>query len=254
MSTSDKTPTDAPAGSSHVTSVAGTVGTPDDVPADTPAGSPARSSADQAYERLKRGILDGEYLPSQRLVESKLADALGVSRHNVRVALDRLHSDGLVVLEPNRGASVATLTLAQALDVLQAREALEVGVGRIAAERIGDDDLRVLQDLVAAMRGALESSEYDRYSATNQTFHRTIYRASGNETLPELIEQTKLRLARLQLRTILIPGRGERSLAEHEAILAALEAGDPDAAERALRTHMSNLRQAIEKAWALLRL
>src|SRR5690606_20313746 len=103
MSTSDKTPTDAPAGSSHVTSVERTGGTPDDVPADTPAGSPARSSADEAYERLKRGILDGEYLPSQRLVESKLADALGVSRHNVRVALDRLHSDGLVVLEPNRG-------------------------------------------------------------------------------------------------------------------------------------------------------
>ncbi len=220
----------------------------------THTAPPNRSSADQAYDRLKRGILDGEYLPSQRLVESKLADALGVSRHNVRVALDRLQSDGLVVLEPNRGASVATLTLAQALDVLQAREALEVGVARLAAERISADDLRTLQGLVATMRHALEGGEYDKYSATNQAFHRTIYRASENETLPDLIEQTKLRLARLQLRTILIPGRGERSLAEHEAILAAMEAGDPDAAERALRAHMGNLRQAIEKAWALLRL
>lgn len=226
---------------------------PSEVSAGTPAEA-ARSSADQAYERLKRGILDGEYLPSQRLVESKLADALGVSRHNVRVALDRLHSDGLVVLEPNRGASVATLTLAQALDVLQAREALEVGVARLAAERITEDDLRALQEQVTTMRVALESGEYDRYSATNQAFHRTIYRAGGNATLPELIEQTRLRLARLQLRTILIPGRGERSLAEHEAILAAMEARDPDAAERALRAHMGNLRGAIEKAWALLRL
>lgn len=219
-----------------------------------PSDPPARTSADYAYERLKHAILEGEYLPSQRLVESKLASAFGVSRHNVRVALDRLQSDGLVVLEPNRGASVATLTLPQALDVLQAREALEVGVARLAAVRMDDVVVDELRRHVATMREALASAEYDRYSQTNKAFHGLIYRASGNVTLPELIEQLRLRLVRLQLRTILIPGRGEQSLTEHEAILRAMEARDPEAAERALRGHMANLRAAIQKAWALLKL
>ena len=213
-----------------------------------------KSSADKAYERIRRRIIEGEYRPSQRLVEATLAASLDVSRHNVRVALDRLHAVGLVKIEPNVGATVAALTLEDALDNLIAREALEVEVARMAVSRIDDATLDALGECLATMREALSAGEFDRYSATNRSFHDTIYGASGNRTSPELIGLVRLRLAQLQLRTILIPGRSEKSLAEHTAIYEGLRARDADATEAAVREHVGQLRVAIQKAWSLVRL
>jgi DNA-binding GntR family transcriptional regulator len=206
------------------------------------------------YEQIKQKILNGEYVPSQRLIETNLAQDLGVGRHKVRAALDRLHSDGLVQIEPNRGATVKSLELAEVLDILIAREALEAGVAYLAAARIEANQIQQLAEYLDIMREALREGEYDRYSATNKRFHQVIYQASGNETLPELIISLQQRLVRLQLRTILIPGRPEQSLAEHEAILQALQAQDAGAAERAVRAHLSSLRVAIQQAWQLIRL
>jgi DNA-binding GntR family transcriptional regulator len=206
------------------------------------------------YEQIKQKIIAGEYAPSQRLVETNLAQDLGVGRYKVRAALDRLHSEGLVQIEPNRGATVKSLELTEVLDILTAREALEAGVTYLAAVRIGANQIQQLEECLEIMRKALREGEYDRYSATNKRFHQVIYEASGNETLPELIISLQQRLVRLQLRAILIPGRPEKSLAEHEAIFQALQAHDADAAERAARAHQSSLRTAIQKAWQLIRL
>lgn len=213
-----------------------------------------KSASDIAFERIRRRIIEGEYRPSQRLVEATLAASLGVSRHNVRVALDRLQSVGLVHIEPNVGATVAALTLDDALDTLRAREALEVEVARMATSRIDDEAADRLDALVATMRQALAEDEFDRYSATNRAFHDAIFELSGNRTIPELIGLLRLRMAQLQLRTILIPGRAERSLAEHAAICEALKARDPVGTEAAVRTHIGQLREAIKKAWSLVRL
>lgn len=210
--------------------------------------------AQAAYEAIRQRIVAGEYYPSQRLVEAQLAQSLGLSRHNVRTALDRLHLDGLVRLEPNRGATVATLSLEEALDILRAREALETEAALLAARRVTDEQVATLASHVERMRRALADSEWDVYSATNVLFHQTIYEASGNRTIPDLIKTLRLRLARLQLRTILIPGRSDRSLAEHVAIYEALRARDAEAAADAARAHVSSLREAIEKAWSLVRL
>lgn len=216
--------------------------------------TPNKSASDIAFEQIRLRIIEGEYRPSQRLVEATLATSLGVSRHNVRVALDRLQSVGLVHIEPNVGATVAALTLDDALDTLQAREALEVEVAKMATARIDDDAAERLDALVAIMREALAADEFDRYSATNRAFHDAIFELSGNRTIPELIGLLRLRMAQLQLRTILIPGRAEKSLAEHAAICEALKARDPVRTEAVVRTHIGQLREAIEKAWSLVRL
>lgn len=177
-----------------------------------------------------------------------------MGRHKVRAALDRLHSDGLVQIEPNRGATVKSLDLVDVLDILIAREALEAGVAYLAAARIEASQLQQLEECLDIMRAALREGEYDRYSATNRRFHQVIYEASGNKTLPELIISLQQRLVRLQLRAILIPGRSEKSLAEHEAISQALQAQAAAAAEHAARAHLSSLRMAIQKACQLIRL
>lgn len=98
-----------------------------------------KSASDIAYDRIRAKIIEGEYRPSQRLVEANLAASSGVSRHNVRVALDRLHAVGLVRIEPNGGATVAALTLEDALDTLVAREALEAEVAHMAAPHMSRD-------------------------------------------------------------------------------------------------------------------
>jgi len=233
------------------------------------SGGPSRSSrpgtdaaprrelgrgAQAAYEAIRQRIVAGEYYPSQRLVEAQLAQSLGLSRHNVRTALDRLHLDGLVRIEPNRGATVATLSLEDALDILRAREALEAEAAALAARHVTDEQLARLAAHVETMRRALAEHLWDEYSATNVAFHQSVYEASGSRTIPDLIRTLRLRLARLQLRTILIPGRSDMSLAEHVAIFEALRARDPEAAASAARRHVANLRDAIEKAWSLVKL
>lgn len=210
-------------------------------------------SLDRVYQQIKQKIIDGDYVPAQRLVETTLARELNVGRYKIRAVLERLQADGLVQIEPNRGATVTTLELDEVLDILVAREALEAGVAYLAAQRIDQDQIQRLSECLDIMRDALASGKYEQYSATNKLFHQTVYEASGNQTMPALIQALRQRLARLQLRAILIPGRREHSLGEHEAILQALQAGDAVAAERAARAHMRSLTSAIADAWQLIR-
>jgi DNA-binding GntR family transcriptional regulator len=213
-----------------------------------------QNATDLTYQQIKQKILAGEYAPAQRLIETSLAEDLGRGRHNVRAALDRLHTEGLVQIEPNRGATVKSLDLAEVLDILIAREALEAEVAYLAAERIEANQIQRLEACLDAMREALREAEYDRYSATNKIFHQIIYEASGNQTMLQLVTSLRQRLARLQIRIILIPGRTEQTIAEHEAILQALQAHDASAAKRAARAHLRSLRAAIQKAWQLIQL
>lgn len=208
---------------------------------------------DPAYEQIKQKILDGDYAPAQRLIETNLSQEFGVSRHKVRAALDRLHLDGLVHIEPNRGATVTSLELSEVLDILMAREVLEAGVTYLAAEQIEARQIHRLEECLETMQEALNTGDYGQYSATNRLFHQVIYEASGNETMPQLINALRQRLARLQFRTILIPGRTEQSIGEHEAIFQALQAHDALAADKAARAHMRSLRVAINKSWQLIK-
>lgn len=146
-----------------------------------------KSRVDEVYEKIRQGILDGSYLPSQHLVETHLAETYGVGRHIVRLALERLSAEGLVTIGPNRGAMVAQLTLEDALDILLVREVLEGAAARLAAERVTAQDLKVLEGCLATMREAIDKGELDRYSQTNAQFHAAIYNASGSKKIPKLL-------------------------------------------------------------------
>ncbi len=212
-----------------------------------------RSRLDEVVDVIREGILSGEYYPAQRLVESRIARELGVGRHIVRLALERLQVEGLVVIEPNRGAAVARLTLEEALDILLAREVLEGAAARLAAERATPGQLARLSELVASMKEAVALREYNRYTQYNGLFHQVIYEACGSKKIPELIGVLRARMVSFQFRTVLVPGRAEQSLEEHRRILEALRQRDPQAAEEAMREHIATLRRVIAEAWQLLR-
>ncbi len=213
-----------------------------------------RKSSDTPYKTIKKNILEGTYAPSQRLIEQELAQELSVGRQNIRAALNQLQNEGLVVIEPYRGAKVATLSLEETLDAMTARTILESALIRYAAANITDESLQVLAKCLEGIKSALDENNLEEYTHQNTLFDETIYEAAGNKTVPLLIKQVKTRIARLQLRTILLPGRKTDSLKEHQAIYNALKNHDQDAAEVAVTAHLKSITQTFESVWGLLRL
>jgi DNA-binding GntR family transcriptional regulator len=207
---------------------------------------------DKAYHALKQGIIAGTYQPNQRLTEMELSQVLGVSRPTARQALVRLEQEGLVVIQPNRGASVRSFTVPEALRTLRIREVLDGLAASLAAESATEDELTEMQAIVAEMEKLVQANEMLGYSRLNGQLHTAILRAARDETLSRMLASLNHALVRYQYRTILVPGRQDQSLREHQEIVRALMARDPVAAEQAMRVHVSHVRQTLSQAAQLL--
>lgn len=215
-----------------------------------PASAPVHSSAD-AYEQLRREIVSGRLQPNERLVEADLTRALGVTRTAVRAALQRLAHEGLVEHERNRGAKVRFVSEQEAVEILEARSVLEGLIARKAAENARPEDLARLRALTGTMRELLATGDLLTMSEANTRLHEILLELAGHRTVERLVSTLNSQLVRFQYRTILVLGRPEQSLAEHTAIVEAVAAGDPEAAEAAMRRHLSKLTEALRAAAAL---
>ncbi len=207
--------------------------------------SPAQ---DRPEDHLRAAIVTGRLLPNERLVEADLTRRLGVGRSAVRAALARLEHEGLVELEPHRGARVRRVALAEAVEILQARAALEGLAVRQAAARATPEDVDDLRAILAEMRRLLDAGDLLAASDANALLHDRLRRIGGHATANRLISELRSQLVRFEYRTILVPGRSQRSLAEHTAIVDAVAAGDPDAAEAAMRVHLSHVGDALRES------
>lgn len=194
---------------------------------------------------LKLAILRGEYAPGQALVETALAAKLQVSRTPVREALNRLEQDGLVV-RADRGLEVRERSPEEILDIYQARIALETAVGRAAAERRTEYDLRLLQRLVEQMGGV---HSRDEQAESNRQFHRAMWRASHNEALSDLLWRMDLHLARYPATALSYPGRWETAVLEHAALVDAVERRDVARAGDLALVHFTEARDIRLKLW-----
>jgi DNA-binding GntR family transcriptional regulator len=172
-----------------------------------------------------------------------------VGRSAVRSALVRLDQEGLVTLEPNRGARVRLISDREALEIEEVRATLEGLLARRAAELATAEDLADLKLVIVEMRGRVASGDAIGYSELNGRFHQRIWAAADHPTARRLVGGLKSQSIRFQYQTILRPGRTERSLAEHEAIFAALKSHDPDAAESAMREHLQEVLDTLK--WAM---
>jgi DNA-binding GntR family transcriptional regulator len=202
-----------------------------------------------AYRRLREAIASGQFHPNERLVEASVATRLGVGRTAVRAALVRLDQEGLVTLEPNRGARVRLISDGEALEIEEVRATLEAMLTRRAATRATPADLRELRQVVVEMRQRVDKKDAIGYSDLNARFHQRIWAAADHATASRLVGSLKSQSIRLQYQTILRPGRTERSLREHEAIFSALKARDPDAAEEAMLAHLAEVQETLR--WAI---
>ncbi len=202
---------------------------------------------ERAYEYIKSRILSGEFHPAERLVEATLASKIGVSRNTVRKALQKLESEKLIVIENNKGASVVALDMSEIQQYYEIRLMLEVMVVKDAAERISDEAISKLEMMYASMQNLSAEKKYDAYSAMNREFHNIIYSSSEKNVAVDMILEIKNQLRRFQIRTMMVPGRSDNSLAEHKKLLDALKAHDPETAAVAISEHIGNVYGTIEK-------
>jgi DNA-binding GntR family transcriptional regulator len=209
-----------------------------------------RPLSDVAYDRLYDDITGGKLQPNERLIELDLARELGISRAAVRNALIRLEQEGLVKREPNRGARVRLVSEEEAVEILEARMALECVAVRHAALNRTPEDIDELRALLSKMEDHLKRGDLLAASDVNGQFHRRLIEIANHSTISRLLKMLNSQLIRFQYRTILTPGRPPSSLAEHRAIFEAVAAGDPDAAEKAMRTHLSRVAKALKQTAA----
>lgn len=207
---------------------------------------------DIAYQYIREKIVDGTFMPSQKLIEIQLAEVIGVSRSTVKKALLKLKEENLVEIKDNKGATIKSFTLEEVLNYLEIREVLEGLVARSAANNISDEDLQRLKLILDEMEGYQKNNEFDKYSGRNKDFHAIIYNSAKNVQAVEIIKMIRTQLIRYQFRTILVPGRNQSSFAEHTAIYKALKARDEKLVEEAVRKHITEVRRTIQNNYRYL--
>lgn len=189
------------------------------------------------YRTLRERILSNELISGTRLVLRQLANQFDTSDIPVREALRMLERDGLVEMIPYRGARVTTLTAREIEETYFIRGHLESIATGLAAERITEAEVAVLDGLMVRMRAAVEAQDGPGFSELNQEFHRTIIAACGNEMLRDLTMDIWQRHSGFQRVFRMVPGRLAASQAEHEGIMAALRYRDAERAAKLALWH-----------------
>lgn len=189
-------------------------------------------------DRLRALILSRAVRPGERLVQSELAEQLGVSRTPIREALHKLESDGLVTLSRHRGASVADLSLSELEGIYGVRIALEGYGAFLAAQNITDEELERLEKLLREMKGVFEQGDRWRLLEINRQFYAQLYAIADRPRLYELIMK-HLDLAGLYRQmAFAIDHYYRHTIVDHEELLATFRQHDPEAAERLTRTQL----------------
>jgi len=192
---------------------------------------------DAAYLALRERIVGRQIPPGSPLREIQLAKELGISRTPLREAIRQLSRDGLVECSPHCGARVVQPSAQLVSNIFQIREALEGIAARHAAEKMDHHRLREMRRLFEDLRQRIASEDFQD---VGDMIHEEILYACGNHDLSALMANYREMIRWFQRLASEVPGRLGESFREHEAILCALEARDPEWAEHAARSHVRN--------------
>ncbi|SJM55051.1 Transcriptional regulator, GntR family [Gulosibacter sp. 10] len=186
-------------------------------------------------------------MPKQRLIETDLSEEFGASRPAVREALSELAGEGLVERKANRGARVRVVEFEEAIEIAEARRALESLCAKKAAAAVSDAEIAELREIGAAMQEAVETGDRERYALKNRELHRRVHEISGQNTARALIMRLRGQNVRQQYRLAQKPGRANVSVHEHLAIIEAICRRDPEAAEAAMAAHLDSVIRAMHE-------
>lgn len=206
-----------------------------------------RSLHEELVARLRTMIVDGTMPPGKKVPEKDLCERFAVSRTPLREALKVLAADGLLYLEPNRGAWVTELTESEVSEVFPVLGALEALSGELACENITDEELAALRRHHDQMMLSYKEQDLDDYFQANQRIHAGILSAARNETLVIQCEALSARMQRARYLANISEDRWAEAVSEHEEIIAALEVKDGKALGEILKKHMHNKQLSILK-------
>ena len=200
-----------------------------------------RQAAPQVFEWLRASILSLQLAPGTALSRTELAERFELSQTPVRDALLQLAQEGLVDIFPQHATLVSRIDIASATQAHFLRCAIELEVVRTLALAPADDTAVLRAKLTAQidLQAALAIADTEEFIASDQAFHRLMYEAAGAPDLYELVRRRSGHLDRLRRLDLPSPGKAERVVRDHRAIVAALAARDQDAAQAAMRTHLS---------------
>lgn len=209
--------------------------------------SAAETTKARVTDAIRGAIVGGEYAPNQRLVEADLSDAFAASRATVRTALLELANEGLVERLPNRGSRVRVISLAEAIEILEVRIGVEGLCAAKTAAAITDEQISELRQLRQDMIDAVAEGDLVEYSQLHQQLDQRVRILSDHATASEVLGRLHAQSVRHQFKLSSKPQRAKVSVLEHAAIIDAVIARDPDAAERAVRTHLLSVIAALRE-------
>ena len=200
---------------------------------------------DQVVQRLRTMLVEGRIAPGAKLNERELSEQLRVSRTPLREAIKLLAAEGLVDLLPNRGAVAVKLTEADVLNTFELLAMLEGLSGELAAQRITEPELAELRAVHYEMLACFSRRDLSGYYRLNARIHALINEAAKNPVLASTYRAVNARVQSLRFRTNQNEAKWKRAVADHEAMLAALEAHDPAALRNVLVAHLQNKRDRV---------
>jgi GntR family transcriptional regulator, rspAB operon transcriptional repressor len=201
----------------------------------------AATASSRIYAELRAELVSLKRRPGEVVSEAEIGLAYGVSRTPVREAILKLSDEGLVDIFPQSGIFVSRIPLATLPEAIIIRKALEATTARFAASRASASQILSLQAIVQRQREADAAGDRDGFHQADESFHAAIADVAGYPGIWTLIQQVKVHVDRFRQLTLPKLGRMGQVIAEHEVILAAIEARDPRGAQAAMEKHLERL-------------
>lgn len=206
--------------------------------------------SDHVFHRIQTAIVRGEIQPGSKISEPELARSYGISRGPLREAIRRLEGQKLVVRIPHAGARVVALSTAELLELYEIRESLEGMACRLAAERMSDEEIADLRNVLDTHANDPQfQAGRDYYQQEGDyDFHYRIIQGSGNRTLSNLLCNELYQLVRMyRIQFSSTPNRPQQAFTEHQRILEAIANRDGELAELLMRRHIAASRKNVER-------
>lgn len=207
---------------------------------------PSRQAAPQVLERLREMIVSLELAPGAVVSRAELQERFGLSSTPIRDALLKLQDEGLVEVFPQHATLVSPIDVDRARQAQFLRRSVEAEVAHALALTEDKPFLPRLRSTVAQQRAVLEAGDYATFTQLDQAFHRLMYDAAGVPTLWATVRASAGHVDRLRRLDLPSPGKGEQILRDHAAIIEAIAAGDPGAAQASVREHLSGTLSRVD--------
>lgn len=192
------------------------------------------------FEAVRKSILEGKFAPGERLMETTLAETLGVSRTPVREAIRKLELEGLVVMVPRRGAYVASLSVRDISETFEIRAALEGLAASLAVDKMTPEELELMEVNVLKMSQYIEEKNIEMIVETDEQFHDVLITAGRNKKLTQMISLLREQIKRFRQISLSNLDRQSLVLGEHRQILEAIADRDQRKAQLLVEKHIIN--------------